>query len=226
LPCFKSQPDKFEIVALLNSNAYSAKRAVEKYQLGRNVACYGDIQDLVKYPNVEMVVVSVKVPMHAGFIRPTMEAQKHIFVEWPLASNLKQAEELTQLAGKAGVKNVVGLQARQDPSILRAKQMMQKGELGEILGTTMYGSGEILGITEAPVYEYMADINNGANQLTIPAGHALDALCYVLGEMSELLARLAIRRRTVDIVDLDGKVLRTIQRTSHDWLSVTGTLQE
>jgi predicted dehydrogenase len=199
---------------------------VEKYQLGNDVACYEDPESLASDKNVDMVAVSVKVPTHYGFIKPALEAKKEIFVEWPLAANLKEAEELTALAHQAGVRNIVGLQARQNPSIVRAKQMVENGELGEILGTTMYGSGMVLGATEAPVYEYMADIDNGANMLTIPVGHAMDAMCYVLGEMSELSAKLAIRRPTMDIVDPEGKVLRTVQKTSHDWMSVSGTLQK
>ncbi|EXJ75712.1 uncharacterized protein A1O5_00219 [Cladophialophora psammophila CBS 110553] len=66
---------------------------------------------------------------------------------------------------------------------------------------------------------------HGANLITIPAGHAMDALCYVFGEMTDLQAKLATRRPTMTIVDPSGKVLRTVNKTSHDWMSVTGTLE-
>ncbi|KIX96014.1 uncharacterized protein Z520_08269 [Fonsecaea multimorphosa CBS 102226] len=226
LPHIKQRSDLLRITALQNSSKASAEKAVAKYQLGEDVACYGDDpESLARHPNVDMVVVSVKVPEHYRLIKPALDAKKDLFVEWPLAANVKEAEELTNLAASQGVRNVVGLQARKNPSIRKAREMVANGELGEILGTTMMGSGMVLGATEAPVYEYMHRIEHGANLMTIPAGHAMDALCYVLGEMSSLQAKLATRRPTMDIVDrASGKVLRTVNKTSHDWMSVTGTL--
>lgn len=197
-------------MALQNSSVASAKRSVEKYGLGDHVACYDNPADLAADPNVDMVVVSVKVPEHHRLMMPAIQAKKHIFVEWPLAANVKEAKELTALVQQNGLRNYVGLQARHDPSIVKAKQMVEAGELGDILGSTMYGAGMVLGPTERPVYEYMADIENGANLLTIPAGHAVDALCYVLGEMISLQVNLAIRQPTMDIVSPEGEVLRTV----------------
>jgi predicted dehydrogenase len=83
------------------------------------------------------VVVSVKTPEHYRLAKPALEAKKDVFVEWPLGANLKQAEELTGLAKAQGVKNIIGLQARQEPTILKAKEMVAAGKLGDILGTTV-----------------------------------------------------------------------------------------
>ncbi|OAP62327.1 hypothetical protein AYL99_04530 [Fonsecaea erecta] len=225
LPHIQRRPDLLQITALQNSSKAAAERSVQKYQLGDHVACYDNPDSLARDPNVDMVAVSVKVPEHYRLIKPALDAKKDIFVEWPLAANVKEAEELTALAATQKVRTVVGLQARHNPSIRKAREMVAGGELGEILGTTMLGSGMVLGASERPVYEYLAYLENGANMITIPAGHAMDALCYVLGEMTELQAQLAVRRPTMDIVDASGKVLRTIDKTSHDWMSVTGTLE-
>lgn len=78
-------------------------------------------------------------PLHYDLIRPALEAGKDVFSEWPLARNLKEAEELTALAKEKGVRTMVGLQARQNPSILKAKEIVASGKLGKILGTTMFG---------------------------------------------------------------------------------------
>jgi predicted dehydrogenase len=79
------------------------------------------------------------VPEHYKLIRPAIEAGKDIFSEWPLARNLPEAEELVRMAKEKDIKTVVGLQARQNPSILKAKEIVASGKLGKILGTTMYG---------------------------------------------------------------------------------------
>ncbi|KAK5158161.1 hypothetical protein LTR04_005250, partial [Oleoguttula sp. CCFEE 6159] len=60
-----------------------------------------------------MVVVAVKVPLHKQLALPIIEAGKDLLVEWLLARNLSEADELTALAKKAGIRTVVRLQSRQ-----------------------------------------------------------------------------------------------------------------
>jgi predicted dehydrogenase len=91
----------------------------------------------VNDPNVDIVVVSVKTPEHYRLAKPALDAKKDVFVEWPLGANLKQAEELTALAKAQKVRHVIGLQGRQNSSVLKAKQMVAEGKLGDILGTTV-----------------------------------------------------------------------------------------
>ena len=52
-----------------------------------------------------------------------------------------------------------------------------------------------------------------------------DALCYVMGELSDVQATLAINRREIDVVKEGGDKIRTIKKTSHDYVAVTGHLE-
>jgi predicted dehydrogenase len=130
--------DLYKITALQNSSKASAEAAAKEFKLD-GVATYDNPKDIASDSNVDIVAVSVNVPEHYQLIRPAIEAGKDIFSEWPLARNLSEAEELVQMAKKKGIKTVVGLQARQNPSILKAKEIVASGKLGKILGTTMYG---------------------------------------------------------------------------------------
>lgn len=132
------QTSHYKITALQNSSQASAEAAAKTYSLD-GVATYDNPTSIAKDPNVDIVAVSVNVPQHYDLIRPALEAGKYVFSEWPLARNLAEAEELTQLAKEKGVKTMVGLQARQNPSIIKAKEIVASGKLGKILGTTMYG---------------------------------------------------------------------------------------
>ena len=217
LPFLKNSPD-YKIVALQNSSKASAEKSRDAYDLSKDTSCYGDIRSLVNDQNVDFVVVSVKVPHHYELIKPALAAKIDVFSEWPLAANLKEAEELTALAKQQGVKNVVGLQARQDPSVRKAKEMVSNGELGDILATTMFGHGLLFAPTATPEYEYTFPIENGANLLTIPFGHAVDALCWVVGEFSDLQATLGNTRPKIEV---NGEMK---PKTSHDQIAVQGTL--
>jgi predicted dehydrogenase len=132
------QTSLYKITALQNSSQASAEAAAKKYSLD-GVATYDNPAAIAKDPHVDIVAVSVNVPQHYNLSRPALEAGKDVFVEWPLARNLAEAEELVQLAKEKGVRTMVGLQARQNPSILKAKEIVASGKLGKILGTTMFG---------------------------------------------------------------------------------------
>ena len=55
--------------------------------------------------------------MHRELTLPALKAKKDVFVEWPLGRTLAEAEEMAALAKSMGVRTMVGLQARQGPSI-------------------------------------------------------------------------------------------------------------
>lgn len=216
---------KYTITALQNSSIESAEAAAKKWDLP-NVATHGDPESLAKDPNVDIVVVCVNVLQHYKLAKPAIEAGKDVFVEWPLGKNLAEAEELLQLAQDKGVKTMVGLQARYNPSIVKAREIVKSGKLGKIKETTMYGHGGIYAAQIPLSYEYICPIENGANLLTIPFSHSIDGLAYVLGEFKDLTATLANRRPEHSIVNAGGKELRKTTKTSHDVVSMTATLIE
>ena len=56
--------------------------------------------------------------------------------EWPLGANLAEAEEMAGLARQRSVKTVVGLQARSDPTILCAADLVKEGYIGPSTSTS------------------------------------------------------------------------------------------
>jgi predicted dehydrogenase len=173
---------------------------------------------------VDIVAVSVNVQSHYDNIKPALEAGKDVFVEWPLARNLAEAEELTALAKEKGVRTSVGLQARQSPTILKAKELVAAGKLGKILNSKMHGYGSIAGPATTKTYQYTNDIENGANLVTIPHGHAVDAFCFVLGELESLSATTANHFPQVVLLGDDFKPKGNVPKTAHDFVAFTGTL--
>jgi predicted dehydrogenase len=135
---YLQQQSRYKITALQNSSKASAEAAAKQYSLN-GVATHDNPTSIAKDSNVDIVAVSVNVPQHYDLIRPALEANKDVFSEWPLARNVAEAEELTQLAKEKGVRTMVGLQARQNPAILKVKEIVASGKLGKILGTTMFG---------------------------------------------------------------------------------------
>src|SRR5207247_138070 len=122
-------------------------------------------------------------------------------------------------AAERGVRTVVGLQARQAPAIEFVQQLLRDGYVGEVLSTTMVGlsiPGDVVGQPNA----YMLDKANGANLLTIPVGHSLDILNYVLGEFADLSAVSDLRRPHITIEETGERIVKT----AADQIAVIGTL--
>lgn len=60
--------------------------------------------------------------------------------------------------------------------------------------------------------------------MTIPFGHATDALCFVLGELKDISATLANLRPEHDLLGSDNKVKGKVTKTAHDYVSIIGSL--
>jgi predicted dehydrogenase len=143
-----------------------------------------------------------------------------VYCEWPLATNLVEARRMYERAAKAGVPTVCGLQSRFSPVIRYARDLVTEGYIGEVLATTLVGSGHLWSSETQLQYAYAFDASNGATTLTVPVAHALDALTFVLGNIENLTASMAIRRREVRVVE-DGS---TRAVTAPDHVAITGVL--
>src|SRR5438876_3214133 len=216
IPALRALPN-YEIRALSARSAESA-RAVGQ-ALGVN-AVYSDHQQLVLQPDIDLVAVTVKVPHHRELVTAALAAGKAVYCEWPLGRDLADARAMAALAAEQGVRTAVGLQARQAPAIEFVQQLLQDGYVGEVLSTTMIGlsiPGDVVGQPNA----YMIDKANGANLLTIPVGHSLDILNYVLGEFADLSAVSDLRRPHITIEETGGRMVKT----AADQIAVIGTLR-
>jgi predicted dehydrogenase len=196
IPALTSLSDDFEITALSTTRRESADAAGKLFGVPE---AFDNHLELVNSPAVDVVAVTVKVPYHLELATAALEAGKAVYCEWPLGNGLKEAETLAALAKKQGVLAVAGLQARSAPSVAYVRDLIEQGYVGEVLSTTLIGSGMGWGPTVEPFNAYLNDRKNGATMLSIAVGHAADALCYCLGEARELSATMAMRRTAFTI---------------------------
>src|SRR5881296_3648851 len=196
IPALKSLSDDFEITALSTSRRESADAASKFF--GVPVA-FDNHKDLVNRADVDVVAITVKVPYHLELATAALDAGRAVYCEWPLGNGLKEAQTLAALAKKKGVLAVAGLQARSAPSVAYVHDMIKQGYIGEVLSTTLIGSGMGWGPTVEAYNAYLNDKKNGATMLSIALGHAADALCHCLGEVRELSASMTVRRESFTI---------------------------
>jgi predicted dehydrogenase len=215
IPALRALP-RYEIRALSAHSPESARAAGEVFGVS---AVFSDHQQLVTQPDIDLVVVTVKAPHHRELVSAALAAGRAVYCEWPLGRDLDDARAMAALAAQQGVRTVVGLQARQAPAIEFVQQLLRDGYVGEVLSTTMVGlsiPGDVVGQPNV----YMLDKTNGANLLTVPVGHSLDILNYVLGEFADLSAVSDLRRPLITIEETGEQVVKT----AADQIAVIGTL--
>ncbi|MFC4032044.1 Gfo/Idh/MocA family protein [Streptomyces polygonati] len=217
VPVVSALPD-YELRAISTSRAESAAAAAEQYGVA---AAFHRYEDLIAHPGVDLVVVAVKVPAHFDVITAALDAGKMVYSEWPLARNLAEATELAGRAERAGLRTVIGLQGRYAPEVRYARDLIGQGYIGDVLGTTMVGSGMVWGDkVHLRGNAYWFDAANGATPLASAATHALDALHSVLGDFASLSANLVSARTEATVVEDGGVVPFTVA----DQIAVAGTL--
>ncbi len=172
IPALRSLPDDFEITALSTSRRESADAAGKRFGVP---LAFDNHNDLVNSADVDVVAITVKVPHHFELATAALNAGKAVYCEWPLGNGLQEAEQLAALAKKQRVLAVAGLQARAAPPVLYVRDLIRQGYVGEVLSTTLIGSGMGWGGAVPPYNAYLNDRKNGATLLSIAVGHAADA---------------------------------------------------
>ena len=218
MPALAALPDDYEVVGVANTSLASAGRAAQAFGLPH---AFESAQALVDSPDIDLVVVTVKVPHHHALVMPALKAGKHVYCEWPLGNGLAEARELADLAEARGVVAAVGTQMRVAPEIEHLRDLIASGYVGEVLSTTLVGSGGQWGGQTDAAHAYLDDRRNGATMLSIPLGHTLAGFRDVLGDFGSLSARLINRRKTAHITDTG----ETIPRTTPDQVLVHGALE-
>jgi predicted dehydrogenase len=188
VPALKALPE-YELKAICTAHEDTARASAAAFGAERGFHRFGD---MASAPDVDLVVVCVRVPGHRDLVMAGLEAGKAVLCEWPLGKNLVEAKEMAGLARKRSLKTIVGLQARSAPAILYARDLVREGYIGEVL-TAHLSCVVQAQLQRGPGRIWQGVRANGANVLTITAGHAIDALCAVLGEFAEVSARVSTR---------------------------------
>ena len=123
-----AQLGALRLVCDLDPTVESAYR--DKYS---NVAFSTSYEAVLNDEQVQAVVISTPAAMHFQMTRDALQAGKDVFVEKPLALNVKEGEELASLATRYQRILMVGHILRYHPAVIKLSQLVRNGDLGRIL---------------------------------------------------------------------------------------------
>jgi UDP-2-acetamido-3-amino-2,3-dideoxy-glucuronate N-acetyltransferase len=91
-----------------------------------------DFAEVLADPGIDAVALATPAVSHYAMAKAALTAGKHVFVEKPLAVEVKQGSELVDLARSTGRTLMVGHILRYHPAILALRKLIQAGALGRI----------------------------------------------------------------------------------------------
>lgn len=188
VPALQALSD-YELKAVCTAHEKTARASADKF--GAELS-FHNINEMVAHPDVDLIAIVVRVPLHLQLVMAAIDAGKPVFCEWPLGANLAEAMEMADSAKAAGLQNWVGLQAQSDPAIMYARDLVANNEIGDVVAVNLsVMTGAITERGDGRIWQGIRA--NGANPMTISGGHSIDALCYILGEFEEISARVTTR---------------------------------
>lgn len=89
--------------------------------------------DLLNDTSIDIIVIAVPVRYHFELAKKALQNGKHVWIEKPMTSSTKEAEELINIAEKKNLRIFVDHTFIYTGAVRKAKEIVDGGELGEII---------------------------------------------------------------------------------------------
>jgi UDP-2-acetamido-3-amino-2,3-dideoxy-glucuronate N-acetyltransferase len=109
-----------------------AERRKEGQSIAPRAKLCSDFSDVLKNPSIDAVVLATPVEHHGKQAIAALKAGKHVFVEKPVCSSLKEAKLVQKAARESGKHVMVGHIYIHHPAILELRNWIKSGKLGDL----------------------------------------------------------------------------------------------
>lgn len=174
-------------VAQMICTTTEAGAAAKARQLGFHSST-ADWRILVENPLVEAVVIASPQVSHRDIATAALALGKPVLCEKPLGASLQDALAMTRAAKQTGVMNMVGFNYIRTPVTQYARQLIQSGELGDILFFRGEHCEDFCADPATPFsWRNQGKANGTMGDL---APHMINLSQYLLGDIEQLCASI------------------------------------
>ena len=165
------------IVVVADLDPAEAERGRE---IGRAERATADALEAINDPEVEAVVIATPTSTHASLIEAALRAGKAIWSEKPIALDLAETARVVSLWRETGLPVQMGFMRRFDPGYVRAKELIESGELGRVEQFRAYSRD-----TYPPPPKFIRDSGGSFLDMSV---HDFDLARFLVGEVEEVSA--------------------------------------
>jgi len=171
-----------KLIAVMDAIPEVTKRIAQKYRAKR---AYFKEEDLVRDPEVDAVYIATPVYLHAKQAILAAEAGKHILCEKPLALSISGCEDIMAACRRNNVKLMVGFMMRFHTCHEKAREMIEKGMIGQLV----MGRAQLTCWYPKIPGAWRQDPKLGGGGALMDMGiHCVDLLRMFIGEVDEVSA--------------------------------------
>lgn len=156
---------------IASSGGLSGTTLAKKFNIANSTTDYTAI---INDPAVDIVMVTTRHHLHAKMVIESLEADKHVFVEKPLALNKDELESIIDIHNKKGKTITVGFNRRFAPLAIKMKNLLGGTDTPINIIATM-NAGMI------PTNVWVHDMEIGGGRIIGEACHFIDLCSYITG---------------------------------------------
>jgi predicted dehydrogenase len=186
-----------EVVIACSRTAARARAAAERFAIPRWT---DSLDEAVTADDVDAVVNLTPIPAHLDVTLAALRAGKHVYSEKPLAGSVAEADLIGREAADHGCTVVAAPCVLLFPQVVRAREVLDRGELGPVHSARGHGLGGVPpweGYLSDPAPFFAAD----AGPLVDMAVYPLHALTGLLGRVRRVAALSGRTRTSFTIVE-------------------------
>lgn len=159
-------------------SAGGASAAIVGRRLGA-AAASSDVRDIIGDPDIDAVVIATRHDTHAKLALEALAANKHVFVEKPLALNVDDVDRIESLMGELGARGrapqlMVGFNRRFSPFIQKCRALLATAPGPKALVMTV-NAGML------PADHWTQDPVSGGGRILGEGCHFVDLLRFLAG---------------------------------------------
>jgi predicted dehydrogenase len=186
--CYDPVPLGTRITHVVTSRQETAEKA--RQVTGAAVAAT-DFRAVTEDPSVQIVHICTPNHLHGEALLSAMRCQKHIYCDKPLVASMDEARQIeAALADYRGTAQMT-FQYRFYPATMRARQLVEEGAIGEVLG---FRAAYLHGGSADPQSPMRWKFSRAARGGVIAdlASHVFDLVEHLAGPIAALLAETHI----------------------------------
>jgi predicted dehydrogenase len=162
---------------------------------------HADWHDLVRDDEVDAVYIATPVSMHAPQAIAAAEAGKHVLCEKPMAMNVAECDRMIAACRSSGVRLGLAYYRRFYPSVVRIKQLITSGAIGQPVFAQMIAAEPFDPRPGEPRHWLVQPEQSGGGPMADFGCHRLEVLLHLLGPIvrtTSIVARVALDREVED----------------------------
>lgn len=195
LPQFQKQGVEFS--RIMTASGLTARDVAKQYGFNE---CVSDAREVIEEDATDLIVVATRHDTHAALAIAALEAQKHVFVEKPLALNDDELDRVLEAASASRGRLMVGFNRRFSPAARQAREFFPDRNFPLSI-VYRVNAGRI------PSTSWIQDPIEGGGRIVGEVCHFVDLIHFLTGSLTTRVYAEAVTASSSEVTCEDSVII-------------------